>query len=151
MKEKFRLLLAFAPGGIFFVLDRLAKSWSVHWLAGRAPIGRLIGLEYFENQGIAFSIPFPETFLLVVTPLILFGFLLLFIRSHPNKFWYRLSLTMIIAGALSNYIDRILYSYTIDYFRLFTSIINLADVSIVAGTIILAIVFFWEEGYARKN
>ncbi|HOX60826.1 MAG TPA: signal peptidase II [Candidatus Magasanikbacteria bacterium] len=151
MKEKFRLLLAFAPGGIFFVLDRLAKYLSVHRLAGRAPIGRLVGLEYFENHGIAFSIPFPGTFLLIVTPIILFGFLLLFIKPHPNKFWYRFSLTMIVAGALSNYIDRVLYSYTIDYFRLFTSIINLADVSIVVGTIILAFVFFWEESYARQN
>jgi len=85
--EKFRLLLAFAPGGIFFILDRLAKYLAVNYLKNQEPIGRLIGFEYYENPGIAFSIPMPSTFLLIVTPIILFGFLLVFIKPHPNKFW----------------------------------------------------------------
>lgn len=44
---------------------------------------------------------------------------------------------LIIAGAISNYIDRVFFAVTIDYLRVLTSVINLADVMIVGGVILL--------------
>lgn len=48
-----------------------------------------------------------------------------------------LGASLLIAGALSNLIDRTVYGFTIDYIRMFTSIFNLADLSIVVGAILL--------------
>jgi len=42
-------------------------------------------------------------------------------------------------GALSNLIDRVLFSITIDYLRIFTSVINIADIMIVAGVVLLVL------------
>ena len=48
-----------------------------------------------------------------------------------------LGASILIAGALSNLIDRMLYGVTIDYIRIFTSIFNLADLAIVLGAVLL--------------
>ena len=55
---------------------------------------------------------------------------------HNNKkrtLLFSFGIYLIVAGAISNLIDRILFTITIDYFRIVTSIINLADVMIVVG------------------
>jgi lipoprotein signal peptidase len=44
---------------------------------------------------------------------------------------------MIFVGALSNAFDRVTYGYTIDYLRVVNAIINIADILVVAGMIIL--------------
>jgi lipoprotein signal peptidase len=43
----------------------------------------------------------------------------------------------IIAGAVSNVIDRFIYGFTIDYIRIFTSILNCADILIIIGALLL--------------
>ena len=53
--------------------------------------------------------------------------------EHEARNTCLLSLILIISGALSNFIDRILFGATIDYIRIFTGVINLADVMIVVG------------------
>lgn len=98
-----------------------------------------LGWEYFANPGIAFGIPIPNVVLIIVTP-----FLLLWLATH----WQRqrlhsiafLGIILIVAGALSNFIDRLLYAFTIDYLRVFTAIVNLADIMILSGMLLL--IFF---------
>ena len=46
------------------------------------------------------------------------------------------SLIPVLAGALSNLIDRIVYGHTVDYVLIFTGVINLADVMIVGGFVV---------------
>ena len=98
-----------------------------------------LGWGYMANPGIAFSLPFPNWLLVLITPLIIFG--LFFLASRRDKkispISYLLSLTLIISGAISNFIDRVLFAATIDYLRILTGVINLADVGIVVGAGIL--------------
>ncbi|MPN62964.1 Lipoprotein signal peptidase [bioreactor metagenome] len=60
-------------------------------------------------------------------------------RAHN---FLRLSLVLIVAGAWGNAIDRLLRGYVVDYFE-FTFInypvFNVADIYVVAGTILLAV------------
>lgn len=93
-----------------------------------------LGWEYFPNTGVAFSIPFPYPLLIIATPLILIWFVIQ-IRKHQTTTLFNTGMIFIIAGAVSNLIDRMLFNFTIDYIRIFTSIFNLADVAIVAGAI----------------
>ena len=46
------------------------------------------------------------------------------------------AMTLIFAGALSNFFDRVFIRATVDYFLLLTGIINLADVLIVVGFVL---------------
>lgn len=140
MQNKTRLILYGITGGFFLLFDQVLKYFArsnsefsfyvwKNWL----------GWEYFENTGIAFSIPFPGWLVTVLTPIIL---LLLFVWLQKNKnknHWTYLSTVLIFSGAISNFIDRVLFGVTIDYLRLFTGVINIADILIVVGAGILII------------
>lgn len=125
-----------AGSGFLFVLDQLLK-----YLAKNNPdfsvylIKNYFGWEYFANLGIAFSIPVPISIVLIATPLFLLWLILSVLKEkHKDKF---LALSLIAAGALSNFIDRMLFGYTIDYIRIFTAVINVADIMIFSGILML--------------
>ena len=134
-REKDRLLIL--SGGLFLILtDQTLKYLARTNQAAGLTWKNIIGWEFFANSGIAFNIPFPAIVLNILTPLIIFYLIVLLLKSDKNKFRF-LALTLIISGALSNYLDRILFGVTIDYLRFFTSIINLADIIILIGVVIL--------------
>lgn len=138
MKQRPHLLIMIIAGGVFLILDQLLK-----FLARSNPdfqhyiFGKWLGWEYMANSGIAFSLPFPNWLLVLATPIIILGLILWSIKVwskyHVSHITYQISLILIIFGAISNFIDRILFSATIDYLRIFTGVINLADVMIVVG------------------
>jgi len=127
--------------GFFFALDQILK-YVAH--TGSTPplylIRPWLGWEYFGNLGIAFSIPFPNILLIIGTPVVLL-LLLSYVGKKAtivtDQVFFGASL--IFFGAISNLIDRILFALTIDYIRIVTSVINIADCMIVIGTILLLV------------
>ena len=90
---------------------------------------------------MAFSLPVPGLLTISVTVPILFIFSYLLgkelVRPAPAAHLKRLlALVFILTGAISNLADRIMYHETIDYVRIFTGIINVADVLIVLGFVV---------------
>ncbi|EKD68045.1 MAG: hypothetical protein ACD_48C00098G0002 [uncultured bacterium] len=133
-------LLPLLTGGFFFVLDQILKYIShtqqkeVWYL-----IKPWIGWEYFANPGIAFSIPFPNAVLIIGTPLILIA-LLTYIGGKKQRSPYHIyGSSLIFFGAISNLIDRVLFAITIDYIRILTTVLNIADIMIIVGTLCLII------------
>ena len=152
-----RVCILVGMGGFFLLVDQVLK-----WAARSNPdfeyyiIGKWLGWEYMANPGIAFSLPFPNWLLVLITPLIIFGLIVwatkvfhkkssISLRQAQGRL-YLLSLILIIFGALSNFIDRVLFAATIDYLRVLTGVINLADVMIVAGAGMLVV-----EGWGTKR
>lgn len=157
MKKINHLLLIILTGGFLFVIDQLLK-----YFARTNPESTYylwkpwIGWEYFANTGIAFSLPIPNWLVVIFTPIILGGLVYWFIKSYSHisrttyhvsynansatSISYLLSLILITTGAVSNYFDRVFLGFTVDYFRLFTGVINLADVMIVGGIVMLVMV-----------
>lgn len=138
-------------GGFFLLVDQILK-----FFARSEPdfeyhiFGKWLGWEYLANPGIAFSLPFPNWLLVLITPIIILGLVLWSIKAwsknHVSHITYHISLILIISGALSNFIDRILFSATIDYLLVFTGVINLADVMIVVGAGMMIV-----GGFRRRN
>lgn len=98
-----------------------------------------LGLEFFQNPGIAFGIPLQNSLIIFFTPLIIL-YLVVWLQKQRSKPDVSLKITgsiLIMSGAVSNYADRILFNYTIDYLRILNSVINLADMSIISGVILL--------------
>ncbi|MBI4592190.1 signal peptidase II [Candidatus Uhrbacteria bacterium] len=91
-----------------------------------------------KNWGLAFDIPFRLEFIILFSTLIGIGLLHIAYKnrySHPD---ITLATGIIILGALGNLYDRVMYGFTVDYIILFArSAINLSDVVIVAGVILL--------------
>src|SRR3989338_7452789 len=136
--KRIRWFMLMATSGFFIVLDQVLKFLTRSHPDVFIPLLPGIGWEYFANPGIAFSLPFPNILLIILTPFILW-WLLVTVSSHGNSVYQQLGVSLILSGALSNLIDRIFFSATIDYLRIFTAVINLADIMIVLGFLLLIV------------
>jgi signal peptidase II len=104
-------------------------------------IDHLLYLTLTRNPGGAFGILRDHGLLvMVITAAISLGLLgaLLFTRLRDGRF--KLGLAIIAGGALGNLLDRARLGYVVDFIDLrFWTVFNLADVAIVAGTVLI----FW--------
>jgi len=130
--------VSFALGGFFFCLDQYFKYLAHTFPSIRAYLlDPWLGWEYLANPGIAFSVPFPNALLIIGTPLILIGLLAYMGQKKDRTLSHIYGTLLIFFGAISNLIDRIVYGITIDYIRILTTVMNLADIMIIIGTFLL--------------
>lgn len=100
-------------------------------------------LTYTRNTGAAFSIFTDQQLFLILLTEIFTAVLFIVLIILPKKKEYtilNLSLSLIIAGAAGNLIDRIRLDYVIDFFdfRLINfAIFNVADIFVVCGSALL--------------
>lgn len=102
---------------------------------------KIFGIVLFKNSNFAFSIymPPPLMYLLYAAAIIsicIFLYKNFFLLKQLQVFAW----SMILAGALSNVGERLLFGSVRDYLYIFSGIFNLADGYIIAGTIILLFV-----------
>ena len=98
---------------------------------------------YVTNDGMAFGLSFPggKTTLLIVT-LILTGVIMWMLWKEKNSHnLIRYGLTLILAGAIGNMIDRILYGKVVDFLDIMIGnfnwyIFNVADSAVTFGMIL---------------
>jgi len=131
-------LMPLLTGGFFFCLDQILK-FIAHGKPSTAVylVKPWLGWEYLANPGIAFSFPFPNAVLIIGTPLILIGLFVYIGKIGQRSIYQVFGASFIFFGAISNLIDRILFGITIDYFRVFTAVLNIADIMIVLGTLLI--------------
>ena len=120
-------------GGFFLFVDQIIKYLSLNTFTNQH-IYRGLGWYPFKNPGIAFGISIPLLLIIFLSLIIII--LIYIIWKKENQIASKLGLALVLSGAISNLIDRLIYSHTIDYFAFFTGIINLADTLIVIGFII---------------
>lgn len=133
-------------------VDQLTKIWAVTHLHEAERIIPVIEgvfeLHYTENRGVAFGMLQGQLWLFVpMTLLIVALFCIMLLRSPLRRYkLFTIPAVMIMAGAIGNLIDRILYGYVIDflYFRLIDfPIFNFADCCVVVGAILLLVFFLF--------
>lgn len=113
----------------------------------------VLQLHYLENKGAAWGILKNQTwFLITITLVVLVVIAYVFYKLPDNrKFWLlRFGLVLLAAGALGNFIDRMINHYVIDfiYFSLINfPVFNLADcfVCISAVLILYCILFKYKD------
>jgi len=139
MKNKIPLMLF---GGIFLLAFDQWLKWQARyvWIEPNM-FGRFFGWSPFFNDGVAFSLPVPGLATVIITTPIVFivGYLAareLFYPAPAASARRLGALVLILSGAASNLFDRIVYHTTIDYLRIFTGVINVADVLIVCGFVL---------------
>lgn len=133
-------------------------QWVKWWVTVNIPMGgthsfipHILGLTQVHNTGGAWSMLNQHTWLLtVVSAVVVLALLFVLARRlirHPVGV---ITLTMVLAGAVGNLIDRIRLGYVVDMFQtLFMNfpIFNVADICVVCGGIAFCIyfVFFYEK------
>lgn len=106
-----------------------------------------LGWEYFANTGVAFSIPLPSLITTLITPVIIVILFIAWYRNRNKQGLFHFGIALIIFGAISNFTDRLFFGATIDYLRILTGVINLADIMIVSGGLLLII----NSKYVHEN
>lgn len=103
-----------------------------------------------KNPGITFDLAIPLTIITPITILIVLGLAYharLLFSSQPRV---ALGIIAVIIGAVDNLIDRMINGFTTDYLMFFkTSVINLADVLIVLGAIMI-LVYYKTNPHQRR-
>ena len=147
-------IVYYLAAALLVALDQVTKFLTRTYLAGQGTvtvIPGVVGLTYVENTGMAFSAFSGYTVVLAVLSFVVSVLLAIAIKKRwlaaPFCQWM---LTLILAGAVGNLIDRVFLGYVTDMIQtLFINfaVFNVADCCVVVGTILLAVyLLFFEKG-----
>ena len=123
------------------VLDRVTKFLVSNELNLNSSVPFINGVFYISlvhNRGAAFGFLKNQLPLFIVTSLTAIILIWRALKSNKYSKTYTIALSLILAGALGNLVDRLLYGYVIDFldFRVWP-VFNVADSAITIGAIIL--------------
>ena len=127
-------------------LDRLTKICFSHilLLGESLPVIRnVIHMTLVHNTGIAFGLFKNQGIVFIIIPLIMIALLIynFYHSKYNNEHLSRLyivAVSLILAGAIGNLIDRIFYGYVIDFIDLrLWPVFNVADSAITIGAFLL--------------
>jgi len=137
--------LLIAAGLFFLIADQVVKLFITSRLSPSETIPVIENIFHITlvfNNGCAFGLfkgqPNVIFFAISISAVIFLTFFL--IRLHKNLIIYRLAAILMIAGALSNLIDRLRVGYVIDFldFRIWP-VFNLGDTAITIGVSIFIV------------
>lgn len=148
LKRLWWLLLSFC----LIVADQVTKIVAFANLADGHSLKVLPGLNFTLafNQGAAFSFlsdagGWQNVFFIILAIVITACLIICLLKN--NSILQNLALSMIIAGALGNVVDRLHYGFVIDFIDVYIKhyhwpVFNLADSAISVGVIVLLIGYF---------
>ncbi len=116
----------------------------------------VMDLTYYKNTGAAFSLLPGQTWLLtIISALVSLAILGAILKKvFPHRLG-NLCLSLVLAGAVGNLIDRAALGFVTDMFKttfMNFAVFNVADICVVVGGILLcAYVFFFYEGRGKKE
>jgi signal peptidase II len=151
-------LIPLLIAGVIVALDQWTKallrsqlapgeSWSPwEWLS---PYLQIV---HTQNTGAAFSLGQGLGPLFAVLAVGVCAAILFYLPRLPSRdLLLRIALGLLLGGASGNLIDRILYGQVTDFIAIrFFAIVNLADISITAGAVILFLWLWIKDRQERK-
>ena len=111
--------------------------------------GDIFKLTYIENEGMAFGMMAGKSMFLTVVPIIFLVIIFVLWKKYGHKYTslVDISVTMVLAGGISNIFDRICFGSVTDYLNLKGfAIFNFADICATVGCVLLCIgICFFEK------
>mgnify|MGYP004579848455 FL=1 len=147
------MISIFLIGILFLLIDIISKQLVLYFMVENQTIQiipHFFSLTYVKNTGVAFSMLEGNILFILLMSVIVVGVLFYFAKSKGNGRLEKICYSMILGGALGNFLDRIFYGYVIDFFD-FTlfgfkmAIFNVADVEIVCGVFLLIVLEILKE------
>lgn len=152
----------FLLAALLVALDQLVKYLVLTYipLGGHVPfLPCMVELTYVQNTGAAFSMFEEHTWLLALVSLVMSA--VLAVALWKNFFRHplgKVTLTLLLAGAVGNLIDRVFRGFVVDMFNVLFmhfAVFNVADICVVVGGIAAAVyyLFLYEklEGKGEKS
>jgi len=145
----------------FLTIDQITKYFAVALLQGNPSvhlIGNFLRFTYVENRGAAFGILQNQRLFFIISTVVLVAFLIYMIVFNKKVTTAtKLTLSLILSGAIGNFIDRLRLGYVIDFvdvrFGDFYDfpVFNVADSCLVVGVIILVILILFNKFEKSEN
>ncbi len=133
----------------FLVIDYIARG-----LEKFSVISNFIDVIYVENPGIAFGLLSTlNKKVIYFSTLLIFLIIILCIFRKTYFAKPKLIYIIIMSGALSNFLDRVIRGFVVDYIKLvfFPPVFNLADVYIVVGTTFLILEMVFKGSFCKTK
>src|SRR5699024_10403208 len=152
MMKKYRLVPMGVLGGAMIALDQLTKNLVVNkmQIGESIPIiDGFLNLTSHRNSGAAWGMFQGQMVFFYIVTVVVVGLLLYIYRKEAkNNLLMQLSLTLLLAGAIGNFIDRVLFQEVVDFvdvliFGYDFPIFNVADSALTIGVILMLIEFFF--------
>lgn len=131
---------------VIVLADRLTKIFFSHLLSlgeSLPVIRNVFHMTLVHNTGIAFGLFKNQGVVFIIIPLIMIALLVynFYHYNHQKQNFSRMyivAVSLILAGAIGNLVDRVLYGYVIDFidFRVWP-VFNIADSAITIGALLL--------------
>jgi len=126
------------------IVDQITKYLAKLYLkpVGSIPlIPNVFHFTYVENKGAAFGILQNQRWFFITLTVIIGVVIIYYLFSRRESMLFSIALSMILGGAIGNFIDRLRLGYVVDmlHFTLIDyPVFNIADSFVVIGTILLA-------------
>lgn len=159
-------LLSFLSCVLLIFWDQITKLWTVDYFKFEGPYKSIIDgffqLTFLKNDGAAWGIlKGGRIFFIIVTVVVVLVLIAYYFKiKKSEKSWViKISIIMIVAGAVGNLIDRFRLGYVIDMLHFIFKdysfpVFNFADIYVVVGTalfIIYVIFLSDEDGFDLKG
>lgn len=132
------------------LLDQLTKALVRRILAVRGRIEVISGffeIRYAENTGAAFGMFQGRNSILIIVSLAAIAFIFIYYKQFKADMWMKISLGLLLGGALGNLTDRVIFQYVTDFIRIrwwflhlrWWPAFNIADASVCIGAAMLIV------------
>lgn len=153
--KKSNIILSGLLVSVLLGLDLLFKYLVSTYLTTVNIIDNFFSLTYVLNDGAAFSLFASRTYLLILIALICLFFIIYELKNNLDDRVLSIGYSLVLAGLLGNFLDRLIDGYIIDYlsFKILGynyPIFNFADILIVVGIIVVIIKEILKER-GKKN
>jgi len=103
----------------------------------------VFGITLIHNQGAAFGILRNQVYLFIITSVATIVLIYFGLKNNRHNKYFVICLSLILAGALGNLIDRLRFGYVIDFLNFYIwPVFNIADSAITIGALLLAWAIF---------
>lgn len=158
-KRSSRLILLFALGIVWFLLDRISKAHFAAVLQSDTVLGPYAGIFQFSlvhNTGGAWGIFSNSTWLLGLFSLVVCLGLLAYTLYAANKLsgLETFGLALVISGGIGNVVDRFLLGYVIDFIDpvfIDFPVFNIADIGVTCGLFLFVLGLFLRTFREEKS
>ncbi|UOQ43119.1 signal peptidase II [Halobacillus salinarum] len=142
------------------ILDQLTKWMIVHFMEYRESIPVIENFLYLtshRNTGAAWGILEGQMWFFYLITTIVIIVIIYYLQQYGKKSrWAGFALSLILAGAIGNFIDRLFRKEVVDFvdvyiFKYDYPIFNVADSSLVVGVILVMIATLVDESRKKKG
>lgn len=152
------MILYYIIALIIIVIDQITKFLTINNIPlheTREVIPSILSFTYHQNTGAAWSILEGQMIFFYIVTLIVVGVIVYYLHSYgKNDKFFAFSLSLILGGAIGNFIDRLFLQYVVDMIRLeFIDfpIFNVADMALTVGVSLMILYLILDEWKQYKN